>query len=287
MQELTIYRQVERSATGLAYYPLNAAERFEFGAGFSHISFDQRVETVQFDPTSGKVLSDQWANVAAPGALTLGQFSAAFVHDTAVYGATSPISGQSYRVQLTRTVGTLQMTDVLADYRRYVMPLPFYTLAGRVLHFGRYGQGAEDPRLVPIFLGAPTLVRGYDVGSFSGSECTVTPTGSCAEFDRLLGSRVLVANLEWRFPLLRPFGVKSGMYGPVPTELAFFADAGVAWNAGQRPAFLGGQRQAVSSAGVAIRARLFDVLILEFDVAKPFQRRGAGIVLQLNVSPGF
>ncbi len=287
VEELAIHRQVERSASGVAFYPLNAAERLEVSAGFSHISFDERVETTLFDPATGQIISDDWTRAAAPGPLALGQFSAAFVHDTASYGATSPISGQSYRLQVTRTVGTLHMTDVLADYRRYVMPAPFYTLAGRILHFGRYGHDGQDPRLVPIYLGAPTLVRGYDVNSFSASECTPTPAGSCGEFDRLLGSRVLVGNLEWRFPLLRPFGVKPGMYGPVPTELAFFADAGVAWNAGERPAIFGGQRQAVSSVGVAIRARLFDLLILEFDVSNPFQRRGHGPVFQLNVSPGF
>jgi hypothetical protein len=287
IQELAIYRQVERSASGIAYYPFNAAERLEVSAGFSHISFDNRVEMTIFDPNTGRIISDEWTNAPAANPLALGQFSAAFVHDTASYGATSPISGESYRVQVTRTAGTLQMTDVLADYRRYVMPVPFYTLAGRILHYGRYGHGGEDPRLVPIYLGAPTLVRGYDVSSFSGSECTVTPAGSCQEFDRLLGSRVLVGNLEWRFPLLRPFGVKSGMYGPIPTEIAVFADAGVAWNAGERPTFFGGQRQVVSSVGVAVRARLFNLLILEFDVSNPFQRRGSGPVFQLNVSPGF
>ena len=287
VQELAVYRQVERSASGIALYPLNAAERVEVSAGFSHISFDERVETTLFDPNTGRIISDELTRVPSANPLALGQFSAAFVHDTASYGATSPISGESYRLQVTRTAGTLQMTDVLADYRRYVMPVPFYTLAGRILHFGRYGHDGEDPRLVPIYLGAPTLVRGYDVSSFSGSECTVTPTGSCEEFDRLLGSRVLVGNLEWRFPLLRPFGVKSGMYGPIPTEIAFFADAGVAWNAGERPTIFGGQRQVVSSVGVAVRARLFNLLILEFDVSNPFQRRGSGPVLQLNVSPGF
>ena len=49
-------------------------------------------------------------------------------------------------------------------------------------------------------------------------------------------SRLLVANLEFRFPLLRPFGVSSRMYGPVPVEVALFADAGVAWNRGDNPA---------------------------------------------------
>jgi outer membrane protein assembly factor BamA len=77
------------------------------------------------------------------------------------------------------------------------------------------------------------------------------------------------------------------MYGPIPTEIAVFADAGVAWNAGEWPTFFGGQRQVVSSVGVAVRARLFNLLILEFDVSNPFQRRGSGPVFQLNVSPGF
>lgn len=287
VEQFAVYRQVERSASGVAFYPFNAAERLEVSAGFANISFDRRLETTLFDLGSGGIISDEWTTMPAAGALKLGEFSAAFVHDTISYGATSPISGQGYRLQVSPTAGTLRFTNVLADYRRYVMPAPFYTLAGRVLHFGRYGRGAEDARLVPVYLGAPSLVRGYDINSFSPSECTQTPNGSCQEFDRLLGSRVLVANLEWRFPLLRPFGVKPGMYGPVPAELAFFADAGVAWYAGEKPAFLGGQRRAVSSAGVALRLKLFGMIIFEFDVAQPFERRGHGPVFEFNISPGF
>ncbi len=287
VEELTIYRQVERSVSGLALYPFNAAERLELSGGVSNITFDQHVETMTFDLGSGMVLTDDWKRLPAPEPLTLGRFSAAFVHDTVLYGATSPVSGQGFRLQVSPTVGTLKMANVLADYRRYVMPVPFYTLAGRVLHFGRYGPGAEDPRLVPLYVGNPTLVRGYDINSFGESECTPTPDGSCAELDRLLGSRLLVGNLEWRFPLLRPLGVRPGMYGPVPMEIAVFADAGVAWYSGERPAMFGGRRRAVSSAGVALRVRMFDLLVLEFDVSKPFQRPGRGAVFQLTIAPGF
>jgi outer membrane protein assembly factor BamA len=155
------------------------------------------------------------------------------------------------------------------------MPVPFYTIAGRVLSYGRYGSGGQDVRLYPLYIGYPNLVRGYDVN---------TPD---LGFNRLLGSRILVGNLEFRFPLLRPAGLSPRMYGPLPTELVFFADTGVAWNAGQKPSFLGGSREAVSSAGVAFRTNLFGAAIAEFDFSRPFQQSSQGWVFQFNFSPGF
>ena len=80
-----------------------------------------------------------------------------------------------------------------------------------------------------LFLGYPTLVRGYDVNTFEPSECVPTAASQCPAFDRLAGSRLLVGNIEFRFPLLRPFGVSRRMYGPVPLEVGLFADGGVAW----------------------------------------------------------
>jgi outer membrane protein assembly factor BamA len=167
------------------------------------------------------------------------------------------------------------------------MPVRFYTLAGRVLHFGRYGADSEDPRLPPLYLGYPTLVRGYDVGSFDASECPFDPLGRCPAVDRLLGSRMLVGNLEFRFPLLRPFGERSNMYGPVPVEVALFADAGVAWNRGERPSLFGGDREAVSSAGLALRVNAFGFAIAEFDFVRPFNRPDKGWLFQFSLSPGF
>src|SRR5439155_11441237 len=133
---------------------------------------------------------------------------------------------------------------------RYFMPVPFYTLAAPVIHYGRYGSGGQDPRLTPLYLRYPALVRGYDVNTFDANECVPTATSECPAFDRLLGSRLLVGNIEFRFPLLRPFGVSRRMYGPLPIELALFADGGLAWNQGKRP------RDGVSSAGVAVRVNI-------------------------------
>jgi outer membrane protein assembly factor BamA len=156
------------------------------------------------------------------------------------------------------------------------------------MHYGRYGSSSDDRRLVPLFIGYPNLVRGYDVNTITANECAPTLESACPAFDRLVGSRMLVANLEFRFPLLRPFsGASQSMYGPVPVEVAVFADAGVAWNHGQKPSIVGGDREGVSSVGLALRANLFGFAIGQFDFAKPLQRVDKGWVFQFNLSPGF
>ena len=146
----------------------------------------------------------------------------------------------------------------------------------------------DDERLFPLFLGYPNLVRGYDVGTFQSADCVATVANDCPAFDRLMGSRLLVANVEFRFPLLRPFGASQGMYGPIPVEVALFADAGVAWNRRERPSFLGGTKEGVASAGVAFRVNVLGFAVAEFDFARPFQRTGReGWVFQFNLAPGF
>ena len=289
VDEVVIDRQTEQSVSGLAAYPFDRARRVEFQAGTTRVSFDRRIETMVSSLSTGQVLSDQVSDTTALApALNLANTSAAFVYDTAAFGATSPISGQRYRVEAAPTFGALSFTNVLADYRRYLMPAPFYTIAARVIHDGRYGSGGEDPRLFPMYIGYPALVRGYDINSFGPGDCVPNATSQCPAFDRLLGSRMLVGNLEFRFPLLRPFVASpSRMYGPIPLEVAFFADGGVAWNRGQSPSLLGGSRQGVSSAGAALRVNLFGYAIGQFDVARPFQRPGSGWVFQFNLAPGF
>jgi hypothetical protein len=77
------------------------------------------------------------------------------------------------------------------------------------------------------------------------------------------------------------------MYGPLPIEVALFADGGVAWSSGESPAFLGGDRHGVSSAGLAFRANILGFAIGEFSMARPFQRPGQGWQFQFSLSPGF
>ena len=62
--------------------------------------------------------------------------------------------------------------------------------------------------------------------------------GSCPAFDRLIGSRVAIVNAEMRFPLWGAFG-GSNFYGPLPVEMALFADSGVAWGQSNSQQFVG------------------------------------------------
>ena len=283
-----VFRQTERSASFVTAYPFNRAQRLEFQGGATQISFDQTVDTTVTSLITGQVLSDRTATSSPLSSVTLGTASAALVWDTSTFGATSPVSGQRYRFEAAPAFGTISFVNALVDYRRYIMPVPFFTVAARVMADGRYGSGAEDSRLAAMYLGYPTLVRGYDVNSFDASDCIPTTKSQCPAIDRLVGSRMLVGNLELRFPLLRPFtGVSSRMYGPIPVEVALFTDGGVAWNSGERPAIFGGDKHGVWSAGAAFRVNLFNYAVGEFDIVRPFQRPNQGWSFEFNLTPGF
>jgi Tol biopolymer transport system component len=287
VEDSLLYRQSDRGVTGLAAYPFNRAQRLEGGVSYRNLHFEQILRTTAFDLETGDVVFEDRQEIPGLEPLHLGQASAALVYDTSSFGATSPVLGQRYRLEVAPTFGSLRYTGVLADYRRYVMPARLYTIAGRVMHYGRYGGDAGDPRLFPLFLGYPSLVRGYDVGTFEAGECPPTEDGSCDAFDRLLGTRMLVANLEFRFPLLRPFTRTEAGYGPIPVEVAFFGDAGIAWTADDTPSFAGGDRRGVSSVGVALRVNAFGFAIVQLDASRPLQRPGRGRVYQFSLSPGF
>jgi outer membrane protein assembly factor BamA len=154
------------------------------------------------------------------------------------------------------------------------------------MHYGRYGPGSEDSRLYPLFLGYPDLVRGYDTGSFTASECGTAVGTSCPVFDRMLGSRLLVGNLEVRAPLLGLFG-KRNLYGPIPVEIGAFFDAGVAWDQASKPALFGGERDLVKSTGMVARVNMFGFAILQVDWVKPLDRPGKGAFFEFNLLSGF
>jgi len=303
---IAFFRQTEQSLSALTAYPFNRADRVEFQGGVSRVSFDEIVRSTEYSIFTGQLYSDNTQTFSLARTLTLGTASAAYVHDTSIFGATSPVQGSRYRIETSPAFGSINYSGVLADYRQYVMPVPFYTIAARVMHYGRYGSGGDDSRLFPLFLGYPGLIRGYDLYSFDQSDCPVNPANpnntSCPAFDRLIGSRMLIGNVEFRFPLLRPFGVSQRMYGPVPVEVALFADGGVAWNGLKTATTSPGTttltgfvtqprsfklKDGVSSAGAALRVNLFGFAVGEFDFSRPFQRPGRGWVFQFNLTPGF
>ncbi|NUM75032.1 PD40 domain-containing protein [candidate division KSB1 bacterium] len=282
-QELR-YRQLNREIVGLLAYPFNRAQRMEFSAGLQNISFDLQQRTRVYSYTTGQMLSDQKVDLPAPGGLNLTSGSLALVYDTSIFGATSPIIGQSYRLEFSPILGTVKFNNVLLDYRRYLMPLRPFTFATRIFHYGRYGQDSETDRLTPLFLGYPGLVRGYDSNSFSQSECS---GNDCPTFDRLIGSKIALANFEMRFPLLGLLHAGPGYYGFLPLETAVFYDLGVAWTKAEEAAFLGGSREFVRSYGATARLNLLGYLVLQLDYVNPIDRPQKGWYWQFNFTTGF
>ena len=286
VQQSELDRQIDRSATVFADYPFSRAQRLEVSGSVRRISFKNELRTEFFDLDTGQLLDQRKQKLPSASALSLAEAGAALVYDTATFGATSPILGRRYRLEVTPTFGTVNYTGVLADVRQYVMPVRPYTLAARVLHYGRYGGGAEDERFYPLFLGYPQLIRGYDFNSFSADECGPDPN-QCPVFSQLIGSRLLLGNVELRFPPFGAFGGK-GFYGPVPIELLAFADAGVAWTRAEKAKFLsGGTRKWVKSVGAGARVNLFGYAVVEIDYVHPLDRPQKNWIWEFNFSPGW
>lgn len=285
IEQQELYRQTNREVAFTTQYPFNTAQRLEFTAGVANSSFSHEIETRVTTAGGGFLIYDSTARLPSPPSITMGTATVALVYDASFFGATSPILGQRYRLEVSPATGSLNWVSLLADYRRYVMPLRPFTLAFRAMHYGRYGSGSEDARLTPLYIGYPSLVRGYDLGSFSGNECTGSI--SCPAFDRLLGSRLFVGNLELRFPLLGLLGLGRGYYGALPIETALFADGGVAYCTDDNPNFCSGDNRAVYSAGAALRVNIMGYAIGEIDFVKPFQRPQKGWYVELSLTPGF
>jgi WD40 repeat protein len=290
IEQQLLVRQTNRDIAGIVSYPFNEVARVDLQAGYSNISFDRELHTRAFSLTTGEQIFDDEQDLSAPGALNLGFGSAALVYDNSFFGATSPILGRRYRLEVAPTIGSLSYVGVLADLRQYFMPARPFTFATRVLHYGRYAKDGEDSRLQPLFLGYAGLVRGYSYGSFDGSECDPPPDdpGACPVFDQLLGSRMVVTNVELRFPLFGVLGIGSGYYGAFPIEFVAFGDAGLAWDNANKPSVFGsGLRDPVFSTGVGLRINLLGFAVAELDLVRPFDRPGKGWIWQFELQPGF
>jgi Tol biopolymer transport system component len=287
VEQSQLYRQTYHQGGFITEYPFSRSMRLELNASARHIGFTQEVHNAYYDPGTGIFLGEERVDLPSSPSIRLFDVGAAIVRDTSAFGATSPVLGQRWRIDFSPTFGDLRMNNVTADFRQYAMPVRPVTFAGRALHVGRYGASGEDTRLTPLFLGYSTLVRGYDVNSFRADECTPTADGSCPEFDRLIGSRILVLNGEVRAPLP---GLFRGTldYGPVPVEILGFFDAGVAWTQSERPSFVNnGTREWVTSAGFGARVNIFGFAIGEFNFAKPLNRPQRGWMFVFNLRPGF
>jgi hypothetical protein len=320
VEDIMRLRIYQDQALFMADYPFSRTMRLEFGGGYTHYGFSLESDKIYFDPVSGQQMGRDRKNLnvlQVPGIddanVNLATASLALVSDWSNFGFTAPIRGGRYRLQIAPTFGELQYTTMVADYRRYFFHNPF-TLAFRGMHWARYGRDADQQSLLiqPFYLPDEYFIRGYAPESWDAArECVPalakTAAGTevqdaCANFSSLLGSRLAVANIELRVPLIgvEQFGLLHFPF--LPTELAAFFDAGVAWTGTQAPTFewirdpsspearnAAGyfKRYPVTSVGISARVNVLGFLILETYYAYPFQRPKKGWHLGFQIMPGW
>ena len=296
-ENLITQRQTARQLGGTVAYPLNKSQRIEVSGGFLNIDYDSEVRMRSFTDDGFQIEDVTQQLPTAPG-LSLGTASLAMVYDASFWGWTSPVLGLRYRLEVGTMIGSIDMYNVLVDFRKYLMPVRPFTLAFRVQHAGRYGPDADRAdQIQPQFLGWDGVVRGYSSGSFDFAvECE--SVNECTSYNELFGSSTIVANVELRFPPLALLGGNSGLFGFLPLEAVVFGDAGIAyWGTANapllystpndaRPWFMGGDRKMLYSAGAGIRMNVFGIFIMELDYVYPFSRNRGGH-LQFGFTPGF
>jgi hypothetical protein len=281
--ETLLQREFVDAVEGQAIYPFSITNRFEAGLGYTHIGYSidyERIVTLQ----NGEIIGGSNASLDGPAGVNMIQPQVAYVGDWSFFGYTSPVAGARYRAELGGTFGTLTFGTALADYRHYFFANPV-TFAVRGLGYGRFGTDAESDRISPLFIGREAFVRGYSSSDFTEEDCA-DGNGDCPQFDRLLGSRIGVLNAEIRIPVFGTEDLGLINFPYLPLEITGFADAGIAWNAGETPtiAFRRGndllmspirnpeQRLPVTSVGVSARVNILGYLVLELFYAYPFQR---------------
>jgi Tol biopolymer transport system component len=132
------------------------------------------------------------------------------VHDSAYYGLFGPVIGSRWMLSVSRTIpfsgDDISRTTGFFDYRKYLPVFYRNYLAFRTM--GAVSDGSDNKL---FFLGGPLTMRGYD-------------------YLQLSGSRMFMASLEYRYPLLDAliFGWP-GRWGIGNIGGTLFIDTGSVW----------------------------------------------------------
>jgi hypothetical protein len=269
-----------------AAYPMSRSRRIEVSAGFRQISVTREQRIEQVSARTGMTVDLDTHALPTEPSIGLADAGVALIGDTSLFGATGPLLGSRYRFQTTVNTGGLSYVSLLADYRRYLMPVRPYTLALRIVHAGRYGGDAADFRLRDSYLGSPSLVRGYGPAAVVRSEC---PGGSadCPALNTLLANRIVAAKMELRVPLWSTMTSTSKVrYGALPADVFLFADAGAGWGGEQRFGSGGFDGRFVRSVGAGFRVNVIG-LIVEMAAIRPIDLKRSGWSFGFDLRPGF
>ncbi len=181
-----------RGVQGLVSYPFSRFQRVDLTARWEHYQ-----QTFYFAS-----LPDASIDVIAP--------AVSWVTDNTLWGYTGPVDGQRTMVGLETSQklwgSGMVFTTGYADLRRYWRIAPRFLFATRLL------AGASRGRDAQLFaVGGPYSIHGY-------------------EYDEFYGTRMAVANLEFRFPLIDrlDLALPPLRIGGIRGALLF--DLGAAWS---------------------------------------------------------
>jgi Tol biopolymer transport system component len=292
---VTNYRRlVLRSVFGQASYPFSRFDRVELGLRGTILKDDILSILEPYDPFTGFATADPEIRTTGRPSVKYAQPSLALVHDNTVFGYTGPFAGSRFRFEAAPVFGDWRFGQFTADYRRYDKVAGPVTFATRLLYFGRRGRDATQFRL---FGGSTDLIRGNTSGSYRRNECLNandlnTQTG-CAALDRLVGTQIGVASAELRFPILTP-QYKWVPRGFPPIEGAFFYDAGIVWENGNKLKWSHDPgddpvnvRTPLQTVGASLRINFFGIVLGRLDYARPINRQGVKSLWTLSFGPPF
>jgi Tol biopolymer transport system component len=280
-ENVVVSRYVQRELFGIAMYPFNRFTRVEAGARLTSVGRTEQLIKRIFNPTTGQSTGYFIDRELRSPAISYVQPYAAYVADNTLWGINGPIMGRRFRLQVEPTFGRYQWMEYLADYRRYD-PIIFNTLtiATRGMASISMGRDADSLRK---YIGYSSIIRGYEGRSLLSSTCAIESGNDLARCSPVLGSRVAVANVELRFPLVRRADL-GGIIALPPIEGLVFYDAGVAWFGGQDVRFArrpvdnpSTDRALLTSHGFGVRVNLYNFAVLRWDYAIPHaaaERRG-------------
>lgn len=281
---LDIYRLFETRASLFTFFPISTTRRIE--AGISVARYGYRIDRFNnyYDNNLGYALGGSREKLDAPPGFSLMQTDLAYVFDNSSFGITAPMQGRRARFAVEKYFGHYDHVSTLVDYRKYFFMNPM-SLAFRGYGYGRWSM-ENDILMNNLYLGYPWLVRGYDNISDYAED------GSGISIDDLVGSRMVVSNVELRIPFTGP--EKLSLIGSrfLFTDLALFFDAGLAWDSEITPKLQwkkknAGDRIPIFSTGISLRVNLFGYMIIEPYYAFPLQVPDARGVFGINFTPGW
>ncbi|MGH7494675.1 MAG: basic secretory protein-like protein [bacterium] len=248
--------QTYRSVNGFVFFPFSRFSRLEVSAGVTFVSQNLFVDYVDYD--RGEIVREKQKLAGA----RFGQYGAAWVFDNTIYGLLGPLRGKRSRLEVQRATNDFKLTTAMLDYRRYHNVNHRSVLAWRVLGGASFGQDAQVFRI-----GGAYTFRG-------------------AGYGELVGTRILAANLEYRFPLFPFLPPSADMLSAVT-----FADAAAGWGLNVpgvvqesfRPFSLkGGFHLQDLRGAVGVGARLnLGLVQFKYDLAWPTDVRNFGKPIRL------